>query len=222
MNDWKNIRLSFLAITWFGVLLVLTKSTLFPASSNRTATAFVFPASVPLNNWQSLPSHSLNPQANKLTNYLSGRQYQYIQNDLSVNVEMRYVVNTVGDVQEYIKQNTNISLSKSKYTQRQQGGIGFYNLFTYQGKAYLSTCINPRGGTTVTDRQFKQNRNTYDVQFNRIVPWLLGQKELKDNRCLWTHISTPLKDTTPDHSYQLLETAFFSWYQWWYSRFPNS
>ena len=234
MNVWKSTRISFLSVTLFGVLLVLTKSILFPASSNRTVTAFVFPSVVPLNGWQPLASHPLGTQSsttkscrgcvkqaqtNKQVNYLSGRQYQYIQNNLSLNIEMRYVVNTVGDVQEYIKQNTNIP--SAKVTPRQQTGIGYYNLFTDRGKAYLSTCINPRGGTTVTDRQFKQNRNTYDLQ-SRIVPWLLGQKELKDNRCLWTHISTPLKGTTPDDTYQVLETAFVSWYQWWYPRFPNS
>lgn len=234
MNGWKSTRISFLSVTLFGVLLVLTKAILFPASSNRTVTAFVFPSVVPLNGWQPLASHPLvtqssatescldcikETQTNKQVNYLSGRQYQYIQNGLSLNIEMRYLVNTVGDVKEYIKQNTNIHLAK--VTLRQQTGIGYYNLFSDRSKAYLSTCINPRGGATVTDRQFKQNRNTYDLQ-SRIVPWLLGQQELKDNRCLWTHISTPLKGTTPDRTYQFLETAFVSWYQWWYPRFPNS
>lgn len=219
MNIWKNIRLSFLAVTLLGVLLVLAKSILIPAEDKQTASAFVFPTAVPLTSWQSLSSNPLITQNPKHINYLSGRQYQYIQNDLPLNIEMRYVVNTVGDVKEFIKQNTQIPLSK--VTLRQQAGIGFYNLFTAEGKAYLSSCINPRGGTTVTDRQFKQNRNTYDVQINRLLPWLLGQENLKDNRCLWTHLSVPLKHTTPDHAYQKLETAFFSWYQWWEPRFPK-
>lgn len=217
MIDWKNIRLSFLAVTTIGVFLVLAKSILIPAEDKRTASAFVFPNTLPLAEWQSLPSKRLVPQSQRLK-YLSGRKYEYIQNDLALNIEMRYVDNTVGDVKEYIKQE---KLPLSKVMQRQQTGIGFYNLFTYQEKAYLSSCINPRGGTTVTDRQFKQNRNTYDVQLNRVLPWLLGQQNLKDNRCLWTHLSVPLKHTTPDHAYQKLETAFFSWYQWWEPRFPK-
>lgn len=219
MNIWKNTRLSFLAVTLLGVILVLAKSILIPAQSKHTASAFVFPSTVPLTGWQPLSSNLLVTQNPKHLNYLSGRQYQYIQNDLQLNIEMRYVVNTVGDVKEFIKQNTNIPLSKVAL--RQQAKIGFYNLFTTQGKAYLSSCINPRGGTTVTDRQFKQNRNTYDVQLNRLLPWLLGQENLKDNRCLWTHLSVPLKHTTSDHAYQKLETAFFSWYQWWEPRFPK-
>lgn len=218
MFDWKNIRISFLAITSIAVLLVLAKSILIPAESRQVASAFVFPLAVPLTGWQSLPSSTLNQ--NTQPNYLSGRQYQYTQQNLPLNIEMRYVVNTVGDVKEFVKQTTNIPLSK--VVQRQQAGIGFYNLFTYQEKAYLSSCINPRGGTTVTDRQFKQNRNTYDLQLNRLLPWLLGEEKLKDNRCLWTHLSIPLKHTTPDHAYQKLETAFFSWYQWWEVRFPPS
>lgn len=218
MIDWKNIRISFLAITLIGVLLVLAKSILIPAENKQVASAFVFPLTVPLTGWQTLPSSSLNQKTQP--NYLSGRQYKYTQQDLPLNIEMRYVVNTVGDVKEFVKQTTKIPLTK--VIQRQQAGIGFYNLFTYQEKAYLSSCINPRGGTTVTDRQFKQNRNTYDLQFNRLLPWLLGEEKLKDNRCLWTHLSVPLKHTTPDNAYQKLETAFFSWYQWWEVRFPPS
>lgn len=218
MSCWKNLRIPLLAVTLSGVLLVLGKSILYPAVSSRTVTPFVFPSAVSLLEWQPLPSHPLVDQTAKHPNYLSGRHYQYIQNNLPLNIEMRYVVDTAGDVKDFIKTYTSIPSSP---VLRQQEGIGFYSLFIYQGKAYLSTCINPHGGSTVTARQFKQNRNTYDLQLGRLLPWLLGQENLKDERCLWTHLSIPLRDSSPEPAYLLLESAWFSWYQWWRPRFPK-
>ncbi len=218
MSCWKNLRMPVLAVTLTGVLLVLGKLILYPAVTKRTVTPFVFPSAVPLPGWQPLPSHPLVAQTTKPAKYVSGRQYQYIQNDLPLNIEMRYVVDTDGDVKEFIK--TYASIPSSPVL-RQKEEIGFYGLFTYQGKAYLSTCINPYGNSTVTDRQFKQNRNTYDLQLNRLLPWLLGQENFKDERCLWAHLSTPLRHSSPEPAYQLLESTWFSWYQWWRPRFPK-
>jgi cyanosortase A-associated protein len=50
----------------------------------------------------------------------------------------------------------------------------------------------------------------------------LGQEGLKDRRCLWAHLSVPLKNSSPEAAYQVLEKAWFSWYQWWQPRFPKS
>lgn len=218
MIRWKNLRTPLLAVTLSGVLLVLGKVILYPAVSNRTVSSFVLPSAVPLPGWQPLPSHLLVAPTAKDPSYISGRQYQYIQNDLPLNIEMRYLVNTVGDVKGLIKTYTSIPSSPVLH---QQEGIGFYGLFTYQGKAYLSSCINPSGGSTVTDNQFKQNRNIYDLQLGRLLPWLLGQEKLKDERCLWAHLSIPLRHSSPEPSYQTLESAWVSWYQWWRPRFPK-
>lgn len=219
MSHGKNFRLLLLGVTFSSVFLVLGKIVLYPYASSRTVTSFVFPPAVPLSGWQSLPSNPLSDRSSKHPNYITGRQYQYTQKDLPLNVEMRYVVNTTGDVKDFLKTYTSIPSSPIL---RQQEGIGFYGLFAYQGKAYLSSCVNPRGGSTVTDKQFKQNRNTYDLQLERLLPWFLGQKNLKDNRCLWVHLSIPLRDSSPDSAYQLLESAWSSWYQWWYPRFPKA
>lgn len=219
MSYWKNLRIPFLAVTLSSVFLVLGKVILYPAVSNRTATPFVFPPAVPLPEWQTLPSQSLVAQTTQDPNYISGKRYQYTQKSLPLDIEMRYLVNTVGDVKDFLKTYTSISLSP---TLRQQEGVGFYGLFTYQGKAYLSSCINPYGGSTVTDNQFKQNRNTKDLQISRLLPWLLGQEDLKDERCLWTQLSIPLRYSSPEPTYQILEKAWFSWHQWWQPRFPKS
>lgn len=218
MIVWKHPRLIFLIAIFSTVLGVLVKSILFPATS-KTTTPFSFPVTIPLQGWESLPSSTLvDSSGARIPPSLSGRRYQYIKNNLTLNIEMRYFVNTSGEVKNFIKSYESISVSPAI---RQKEGIGFYGLFTNQDKAYLSACINPHGFSTFTERQFKQNRNVYDLQFNRLLPWLLGQENLKDERCLWTSLSIPLKQSSPEMAYQNLENAWFSWHQWWSPRFPK-
>ncbi|MGA9380656.1 MAG: cyanoexosortase A system-associated protein [Phormidium sp.] len=197
---------------------VLVKSILFAATS-KTTIPLEFPAIVPLQEWQSLPSFPLvDSSGDRIPVFLSGRRYQYIKNNLTLDIEMRYFVDTSGEVKDFIKTYGSISVSPLI---RQKEEIGFYGLFTHQERAYLSACINPHGSSTVTARQFKQNRNLYDLQFNRLLPWLLGQENLKDERCLWTNLSIPLNHSSPEVAYQSLENVWFSWYRWWNPQFPK-
>jgi cyanosortase A-associated protein len=218
MLAWKPLRMMLLATTFSGVFLVLLKSVFYPAESTSTVTPFAFPPTVPLQGWQPLTSDPLGDATPDRTHYIAGRRYQYIQNELPLAIEMRYFVDTGGEVKEFLKNHTSISVSP---VLRQKEEIGFYGVFTHQEQAYLSACINPRGGSTLTARQFKQNRNAYDMQLSRLLPWLLGRENLKDERCLWTHLSIPLKDSSSEVAYQNLEDAWFSWYQWWQPRFPE-
>jgi cyanosortase A-associated protein len=98
---------------------------------------------------------------------------------------------------------------------------GSYSLEIQEERAYLRACINPRGPSAITYEQFIQNRYTYDLQFSRLWPVLLGQEPMRDYRCLWTHLSVPADKTAPDSAYQVLEKAWPSWYQWWYAHFPK-
>lgn len=93
--------------------------------------------------------------------------------------------------------------------------------FTHQQQAYLSACINPKGGSTFTSQQFDSNRIRYDFQFQRLLLWLFGREGLRDNRCLLTLLSTPLSQASPEAAYTTLEQAWFSLYKWWHSRFPK-
>jgi len=99
--------------------------------------------------------------------------------------------------------------------------VGFHGILQQQNRLYLSSCINPRGRTTVTDEQFRYNRNTRDLQFNRILFWLSGRGNIQDKRCLWTQMSVPLDKRTPENAKKILENAWVSWYEWWQPRFPE-
>ncbi len=239
--NWKKLRVPLLVLTFANIVLVLSRSILDPSIGKRTIAYFVFPQVVPLPQWQLVASHPLKnqtvdrPPLFKIV--LSGMQYRYLQNDLHashhsgtekqtpapLDIEMRYEVGTEGDVKHLIQDNTGIkfSLNQPSLVLRQQQGLGFYGLFVYQKRAYLDTCINSRGGSTFTREQFRSNRIHYDIQLNRLIPWLLGQQELRDQRCLWAHLSIPLNQSSPESSYHILETAWSSWYQWWLPRFPK-
>ena len=226
MNRWQLLRILLLATTFGGVLLVLLKSILYPAIGDypdNKVSSFVFPAAVPLAGWQSLESKPLNHQTVKSSNFVPGRQYRYSQKNITLEIEMRYLVDPNADVNNFIKSYTPISSSAKQVLSvlRRREGIGFYSLFVHQQRAYLSACINFRGGSTVTDRQFWQNRNTRDVFSSRFVSWLLGQSQLRNPGCLWSHLSIPLKNSSHEEAYQTLEKAWVTWYKWWHPRFPN-
>ncbi len=219
MSPWKTVQTSLLVTTFGGVLLVLGKSILYPNAGVYRETPFVFPATVPLPDWQPLASSSLNNHKNEL----SGKHYRYVQKDLPLDIEMRYLTNIDGDVNAFIKQYAPHSSSEGQLrgVVRQQEGVGFHRLFVEKGRVYLSACINSNGGSTVTSKQFRQNRNTHDLNFNRLLVWLLARGKLRDERCLWAHLSVPLKNSSEQETYPILEKAWVSWYQWWSPRFPK-
>lgn len=218
----EKVRISLLAVIFGSALFVLGKTTLAPVAGNSIVTSFVFPTGVPLSQWQLSLSR---PLADPITKgpKSPGRHYRYIQKNISLDIDMRYIVDTHGNVKSFIEKYYSLPLSSGQLALvlRHQEGIGFHNLFADQQRAYLSTCINASGGSTVSASQFRRNRFIYDIRLSRLFPWLLGQGTIRDRRCLWAHLSVPLKNSAPEDAYRILETAWFSWYQWWSPRFPK-
>ena len=217
-SNWQTLRISLLVITFGGVALFTGKYILYPPTGKINVAAFQFPESVPLPEWQQVKSQPLdisNDSAN------AARQYTYQKNGISLEIEMRYLVDTIAEVQDMVKAHNVLKSYPGKLTIQNAQGVGFYGVLQHQNRAYLSACINPRGGSTVTSEQFRYNRNTYDVNLTRIIPWLLGQIKLQDRRCLWAQMSIPLDQKTPTDANKILETAWISWHQWWQPRFPK-
>ena len=223
MTTGKKIRLFLLATTFSSILVVLGKSIFYPQTQNTSVAPFTFPETVPLPNWDLATSNSANIQLAKQPADISGetiaqKHYRYIQNGVSLDIEMRYLVNTNANLKGFIANRTGqLSLAL-----REKKQIGFYSLFLHQGKAHLISCINPRGRSTVTTDQFKRNGYVSDLRWDRIAIWLTSSAEFRDKRCLWTHLSVPLKNTSAEKAYQTLETAWFTWYDWWRRHFPKS
>lgn len=215
MTNWGQHRQMLLALTFAGVFFTLGRFSLNSTAGNRPVTAFAFPSVVPLPGWQLLESHPL-AETSPPDSYevvLASQKYRYRQNNQQMEIQMRYVVGTLGQFHGYYPKDDSSLL--------QQEGVGFHSLFVYQGRSHLSACINPRGGSTVTIAQFFANRYIYDLQLRRLIPWFLGKESLLDRRCLWAHLSTPLNQVSTKTTYLVLEKVWRSWYQWWSPRFPK-
>ncbi|AFY50907.1 hypothetical protein Nos7524_5183 [Nostoc sp. PCC 7524] len=216
---WQQTRIYFLTLTFSIGLLVSLISILFPSFGKPKNRTLIFPKDVPLKPWQLSDYQSIQVVAEKYPDLLSRINYQYIKNDFKLNIDMRYLQNfypadvTILRKHDNTKQPSNIV--------RYKDGVGYYGLGLDKQNAYLSACINPRGGSTFTHAQYRHNRYSQDISFERLLPVLQGQEALIDKRCLLVHLSMPLQNSSPDNAYKVLEQAWFSWYQWWQPRFPK-
>ncbi len=219
MFHWKQVRIWLLAVIFVCVFGILSKSIFYPGGNQQVFKPYDFPATVPLPEWQIVESAPIAKKTDD-PNLWAGQHYRYLQNQLPLDIEMRYLIRTDGKIESLIPKYTGVQFSAGKLALHPHPELGYYAVWVHQERAYLSACINSRGGSTVTADQFSENRNTYDVEFSRFIPWLLGFQELRDLRCLLTTLSIPVEKASPDHADKILEKAWFSWYRWWQPRFP--
>lgn len=221
------MKASLLATTCTAILMTLISTLITTIGSAKppvpSVQPFRFPTDVPLENWRYVTSGLVNaervqPPAYVSGNYISGKRYQYQQQQTVLTIEMRYLANTDGDLKNVIKAETGDLQSVLYY----QEDSGFYSVFHDRSHLYLTSCINPHGMSTVTSDQFKRNRSLHDLRLDHLIDWTLGRGKIHDRRCLWTHASTPLQDyTSPEIATKTLEDAWFSWYSWWSVNFPK-
>lgn len=217
----KQLRVPLLAVICGSVLLAVGKIYIDPAPEKYSVNPSVLPENVQLPGWElekttQLPQQEIDAELNMAV----GRNYQYSQNNELVEIEMRYFYpETSANVNAYIKR---YSIKSPSLEIRQRAGVGFYAVFTEEERAYLSACINPRGGSTVTMKQFFKNRYANDLQLGRLGAWLVSRESILDRRCLWAHLSVPLENNEPETAYEVLEKAWFSWYDQWSEKFPKT
>jgi len=217
----QSMRIGLLAVTLAGALLVLGKAIATPKDSNAAKNPYQLPSAVPLSGWQASGSSNLQKAKGDPT----GQNYTYTQGQNSVEVRLLYMKED-GNVSRFLFVYSPVRAANANLQMRYQPGVGYYGVLSHEGKAYLSACIAPRGESTVTEQQFRENLYAHDLQVGRILPWISGQEPLLDRRCLWTLMSTPLpsgKGSDPQASetaYKALESAWFSWFQWWQPKFP--
>ena len=216
-------RRLFLATTWLSILL----TSIYLIASKRPLITSIFPDNIALNNWQQVKVKSWSPRkydTQRNTEFpivQSGKDYSYIKNNQPLELQMRYVINTRGEPNPFLEQLSKDLLKDSQKNIRYVKGIGYYALYSDSKQAYLTACINPRGGSTVNSNQFMQNRYTYDLTWNRILPWVFGQGVLRDNRCIWTQLSIPLNGGVDSSIYPVLESFWAENYAAWQSLLLN-
>lgn len=221
-NSLRNSLLLLINITVASATIYLW---LEPEAGNRRVSSFIFPEQVSINNWQQTQNGSLPTKlpinlAQKSELIKSVKHYQYAQNDLTLDAKIFYIVNTRGNVNQLIETYTNIEPNNLKQQQvKKQQDIGTYLLFHDRDRAYLSSCLNASGTTTVTPQQFSENLNQVRLTPKLLGNWLLGKASIRDRRCLWLHLSIPLQSDI-NRTYAILENTWIDLSQWWIPQFP--
>lgn len=208
-------------------MLALGRISFGSPPGQRSLGAFAFPSTVPLPGWQLIDSRALEQAttqpANSFDTVIASRKYLYRKQGQLLTIKMRYMASNVGDLEEYLHRYSALKIEQGQLLQnlRDRQGIGFYSLFTYQGRSHLAACLNAQGGSTVTRDQFLANRYSFDLQPQRILSWLLSNNNLVEKRCLWVDLSLPLQQSAAS-TYQILEQTWQPWARWWLVRFPKS
>ncbi|OIP78301.1 MAG: hypothetical protein AUK48_01930 [Oscillatoriales cyanobacterium CG2_30_44_21] len=230
MSDGKHkLRFGLLAALASGSLLIFGRSLL--DNSIGKPTPLIFPEKIELAQTQ-LKISQTKPTEPIVDNkdffgkprFMTGRRYEYLVDNLPTNIDFRYAVGTDGDLYTLIKELTDTKIEEEDLRLKavRKDPIGYRAIFDYQGRLYLAACVNPRGISTVTKEQFDDNASSQTLDQDVLVGWLLGQKDLRDRRCLFTLISTPLPSNSDrQERSEKLEKFWISWYEWWKPRFPQ-
>jgi cyanosortase A-associated protein len=234
MATMNKIRLPLLAVICTSIVLTLGASVLNLKVGDRQ---FALSENPSLDDWQLANTEAIStkpqiaageePPSESVT---IARRYQYTQGDRSLNVEMRYIPISYGQIVALIPAYTAIGSREfisdtAADLQESNQSIGAYNLFTYQNKAYLSACITPQGQTTADQVTFLANLKATQSLKANLLPWALGKKPLRDRRCLWTHMYMDLggsQNISEQQAYETLEASLGNLSQWWRSQLQQS
>jgi len=223
LTSWRSYSL---VISTVGINLTLLATLLVSTVGNRDVADFKFPQQIHFREGKAIAKKSkINPQ---LTETVTGevikarQKYQYLQDGRSLNLGISYLVGTRGDVSTYLQTYTSVAeeIIKTKSV-KQIPGVGYHALFTDGDRAYLTSCISPRSPSNITQKQFSQHRYQQDLQLQVGLDWLRGKASIRDRRCLWILLSTPVTASDSQAAEEILSTAWKDIYQWWLPNFPQ-
>jgi cyanosortase A-associated protein len=225
---YKTLKKYFLITAFTSSCLAIGISFFIP--KYQAGTEYKFPDQISLSDWRSQSSEDLVKSIKDplFMGVMDARRYLYAsstQDTLRVDVLYMKLPVTLPKSLKLL----NLEYSIDSLDIRHQKTIGYYALFNDEQRVYLSSCINARGLSTVTEEQLISNRKKYDFTPDRIVTYLLGMTAIRDNRCLLTIMSVPLEtaqisnlnNNSLDNAYQKLEKTWINWHQKWENDFPK-
>jgi cyanosortase A-associated protein len=215
-----------LGIAGCGAVALALYSLASPAAGRRALPAYHFPETVPLAGWEAIGTEPLRDAREDVARapdvVLAGQRYRFRRDGAVLDAELRYVAGTLGDIAVLLRDQSGIPREVFRQRELQHDpAIGWWCLFTHESRTHLDACINPRGGTTVTDAQFRATHRAHDFTRRRLGLWLLGRESLRDYRCLWAHLSTPTTEGGEPAARARLEAAWADWHRPWQSQFPR-
>lgn len=180
-------------------------------TQSKKSVGKIFNSSLIVANKLTLGSHTEPRQS--LQDLKAASKHSHSSEPLSIDIHMHYITD-LHDVKKLLKKYT--SLPHHALETFEQEDIGFYGVLIHQDQLHLSACITPRKGSVVHNVHFYHNYPTLQKISERLVFWLLGEKPLVEQVCLWSHLSIPLSNSSPQKAYLTLEKVWFSWYQHWH------
>ena len=213
MLIWRKIRLLLLIVNFAAILIVLVITIVKPTQSWLPTTSHAFPDKISLPKWEQVQSRTVPQKTLEKSKIIPQKHYRYLQNNLLLDIEMRYLTLIKGE--QFIKKYFGIT---SPVEVRLREGIGYYGIGVDKQKAFISACITSGGVTSFTDEQFERNQYFSTLEPQNLLSWLLGRRNSRDKHCMWAYLSIPLGKYKPEFAYEVLETAWFSWYQQWTSQ----
>lgn len=221
----KTWHHNLLSTTAIGISLVAAYSVINSNAGNRPVSDFVFPQKISLPSWeyvgkQTIDVSQINLAADREV-IQSANRYQYRENRTQLAIEMYYLTDTRGHIEHLLQKKANINPETLKTQQIKQQDRNYYSVFSDRNYTYLSSCLNPTGESTVTQKQFSENLDKRSLNLKLLGDWLLGKASIRDRRCLWVTISTPNDSSSFLEPTDILEQAWQDWHQWWQPRFPS-
>ncbi len=224
MKAWEKIRNVWLTIALVSSSLVMLKLAVSPAQK-PSLPSYTFPASIPLSRWQFVQTAPIGLQkrytpalATSLDDLtIAGQSYRYLRNGKPLDIEMRYFQD-YGSISDILKEST-IQLERINFTPA-QSSVGAHAIYQRSNQLFITACISATRETTITDGELRSAQTRPNVLIHRALPWFLGQAPLRDLRCLWTRISTPINPASPAATAEELEQVWIEWVQWWQKNYP--
>jgi cyanosortase A-associated protein len=216
----SHSRSVFLKVIALGVVFTIIYVAVRPTSSSPSDLRVSLPNHLSLPGWEAQNVQAIEPSRSnsKYNRILAGQRYLYRQGDRSLQIAVRDIVETEGDIGQFIADAYEPLVKMPLSFEDRQSSKGFYRLFTQQNQAYLQSCLNLNGYTTVTPTQFRQNAYVQVLQPQQWFGWLVSKRPLLERRCLWIQISTPvvernvnLAQTTLEQTWKTLVSSWRSY-----------
>ena len=232
MSNESKLRNGFLATISMGIAAVTVYAIAVPHVGNRQVADFFFPDEIPLATWQQLSSESLATPAQPDENgelIESAKRYSYEKDNLSLVLDMRYLVGARGNMTSLLQDYYDISPEIMATQQvKEIPEIGSYLLVgeaNSKGKEekinYLSSCLTSVGDSIANQKEFSEVLNQVELTPRLIWDWFWGKNTLRDRRCLWVHLAISSQDGELDTSYEDFEQVWLELRHWWQPRFPK-
>ncbi|OUC15745.1 MAG: hypothetical protein B0A82_05215 [Alkalinema sp. CACIAM 70d] len=191
-----KFQFAFFRAISLSVWAVAIQGVINPKMFLREYDAHPFPEMLQLEQAQNISQKTIAIKSTNTPQYdriLETKQYDYTYQQKSLSVELRYVVDTEGDLGKLIAEQMGLPKEINDTAKMLVNSTGTYRFFTYQQRTYISTCLTPTGRAVINKKQFEKQQYLHLLEPRVWGRWAIGQGNLLEQRCIWAQISLPVQ-----------------------------